>query len=140
MKVKQIGKKRFLVVLEKGEEVIDCLTKFSKDYKVNFASFQAIGAVSFITIGNYKIDKKAYQWMDFKGDLEVTSLLGNISSLDVKPFIHAHVNISDEGFNCFGGHLKKALVSGTLEVIVDLCDELIKRKFSDEIGLNLLDI
>lgn len=139
MKVKQVGQK-FLIVLEMGEEVINSLTNFSKEYKINFGSFQAIGAVSFAAIGNYEVDKKTYHWKDFKGNLEVTSLLGNIASLDGKIVIHTHINISDENFNCFGGHLKEALVSGTLEVVVEVNDELIERKFNDEIGLNLLDI
>ena len=129
-----------VVKLEKGDEVIACLTNFAKDEQIKLAKFFGIGAVSSITVGFYQLPKKTYVWREFIEELEVTSLLGNIAILDSEPFIHAHINVSDKNFNVYGGHLKKAIVGATLEVVVELIDGEVERKFSDEIGLNLLNL
>ena len=39
----------------------------------------------------------------------------------------------------FGGHLTRAVVSATCEMIVEVSDGIIERKFNDEVGLNLFE-
>ncbi len=139
MSFKKFGLK-YILTIDKGEEVINAITKFAKKENIKLATFSGIGAVSSATIGYYELSTKSYRGKDFSGNLEVTSLLGNIAILKGEQFVHSHITISDENLNVFGGHLKQAVVGVTLEVVVELIDGEIERKFSDEIGLNLLDI
>lgn len=54
--------------------------------------------------------------------------------------LHLHIVLGDEKFQAYGGHLKNAVVSATCEIAIFELDSKIKRKYDDEIGLNLLDI
>ena len=70
-------------------------------------------------------------------------LIGNITEKDKNPYLHIHINFSNEEGNCFGGHLVKAIISATCEVIIteSIIDEIensVNREFNKEIGLNLL--
>ena len=49
-----------------------------------------------------------------------------ISTVDGKPFIHAHVALGDNTFAVRGGHLKEAVVAAACEVVLV--------RFRDEIG------
>lgn len=139
MRYKKFGM-RYIVKIDKGEEIVSLLSSFAKKEDIKLATFSAIGAVSNVTIGSYELSSKSYHWKDFSGDLEVNSLFGNITLLKSEQFIHAHINISDENLNVFGGHLKQAIVGVTLEVVLELIDGEVERKFNGEIGLNLLDL
>lgn len=133
-------KSRYILKLERGEEVVESITSFAKQEGIDNALVSAIGAVDKITLGFYELKTKSYHWRDFTGDLEVTSLTGNITLLEGSPFLHAHLTIADENLNSFGGHLKEARVGVTLEVIIEKLDSNISRKMDREIGLNLLDL
>ena len=48
------------------------------------------------------------------------------------------MSAGDEKGHVFGGHLNRAVVSATCEMVINVIDGSVDRKFSDEIGLNLL--
>ncbi|MBI3485777.1 DNA-binding protein [Candidatus Daviesbacteria bacterium] len=109
MKVKQI-KDKFIIRLEKDEKLVEELILFCQQYNIKQGLILGIGALSQVTIGYYKLATKNYHFQDFSGDLEVTSLIGNIALLKDKPMIHLHINISDESFKVYGGHLKEGVI------------------------------
>ena len=72
--------------------------------------------------------------------LELTSLLGNISHIDDQPFAHLHATFGTNKYETYSGHLSKATVSATAEIVITMTNLDINRKFNDEIGLNLLNL
>lgn len=64
----------------------------------------------------------------------------HFSIFEGKLLIHLHTSLSDEAMRGFGGHLVKATVSATLEVIIEKFDTTFEKKFSEEIGLKLFDL
>ncbi len=72
--------------------------------------------------------------------VELTSLLGNISRLDNGHFAHLHATFGTQSYETFSGHLAKAIVSATAEIILTVTDWDIQRSFNDAVGLNLLDL
>ena len=58
--------------------------------------------------------------------------------MDGEVYLHMHVNLGNDEHKSFAGHLNSAFVSATVEVIIDAFEGEVDRKFSDEIGLNLL--
>lgn len=132
--------KNYIVArLDKGEEIVEGIKTISEKEGVKLGKFSAIGAVNEIVLGLFKTKEKEYISNKFKGDYEIVSLAGNISLMNGETYIHAHMSISDIDNKCFGGHCNSAVVSATCELIIEKIEGEIDRKFSDEIGLNLIE-
>lgn len=132
----------FFVVLERGEEVIETLRRFSEENDVHWATFHAIGAVEDVEIGYFDLETRSYIFEAEQGPFEVASLDGNISELNEEPLIHAHTVLSRcDGTNaCIGGHLRSARVALTLEVSIWEVTQPLLRSPDEETGLNLLRV
>jgi len=131
---------KYIIKLTRGEKVLEELTKFCEIEGIKFGVLRAIGAVRGAELGYYDLDNKKYSYKKMDGDYEIASLTGNVAYLDNKPFIHAHVVLSDANFQCFGGHLKEAAVGAVCEVFLEPLEGKVTRKMDEEIGLNLMDL
>lgn len=139
MKFKRFGHK-FIVRIDKGEEIVEKLKEFCKEQKIKLGSISGIGAINKATIGLFETKTKKYHSKELRGGYEITSLTGNISTLKGEVYLHLHINLSDSNYNSLGGHLSSAIVSGTCEVIIESIEGEIEREFREEIGLNLYQI
>ena len=52
-------------------------------------------------------------------------------------YTHLHMSAGDVEGKVFGGHLNKAIVSATCEMIINIIDDTVDRYKDEEIGLNL---
>ena len=52
-------------------------------------------------------------------------------------YSHLHMSAGDDKGQVFGGHLNKAIVSATCEMIINIIDGTVDREYNEEIGLNL---
>ena len=123
---------KIIARIDRGEEICEQLKVICEKEGVTLASVSAIGAVGDFTVGVFKANT-------FTGDYEIVSLLGNVTELDGKFYSHLHMSAGDEEGKVFGGHLNRAVVSATCEMVIEVMDGRVDRKFSDEIGLNLLE-
>lgn len=96
-----------------------------------------MGAVNDITVGVFKTAEKEYLGNDFRGDMEIVSLTGTISTMDGQAYTHLHMSAGNMEGHVFGGHLNRAVVSATCEMVVTVIPGEVDRAFSEEIGLNL---
>ena len=129
----------YAVRVERGEDVIEALTKFAEEKKIKNASISGIGAADKIEVGLYNVDERAYHSEIFEGEMEVTSFMGNITEMNGKPYLHLHITFSDETMKNFGGHLNYCRISGTGEIYLTCYEETIDRFYDDEeTGLNLM--
>lgn len=131
---------RYIIRLEKGDEIISSLIDFCLENRISFATFNAIGAVSRIKLALYKLDKKEYLHKSFDGPFEIASMYGNICEMDGNFIVHSHGVFSDINFDGKAGHVGSAIISATGEIALQSYKNVIFRKKNDEIGLNLLDI
>ena len=130
-------KKYYVMRVDKGEEIVQTLKQFCEVQGIRLGKVTGIGAVNKATIGFFDTDTKQYHSIELKGDHEITSLMGNISTMNGEVYLHLHANISDTKYNTYGGHLNAAVVSATAEIMIEAIDGEVDRAFSDEIGLNL---
>ncbi|MFP4662565.1 MAG: PPC domain-containing DNA-binding protein [Halanaerobiales bacterium] len=130
-------KNKYVLRLEKGEEIVSTLKNFCGENNVKLASVSGIGAVDNAEIGLFDTKNKEYYSKKLSGDHEVTSLSGNVSTKDGEIYLHLHINLADEEYNTKGGHLSSAVISGTGELVIDIIDGIVEREFNEEVGLNL---
>lgn len=130
----------YTIRLEKGEQIIQTLSKFCNEENVHSAMLMGIGAVENAELGFYHLDRKDYSWQNFEKAMEVVSLTGNVTQVENEPFLHIHAVLSDENFMAIGGHLKEGTVNATLEIFMQTLSTPISRTLDEEIGLKLLHL
>ena len=131
---------KILVSLERGDEILHSIYTVADEVDIKFGWINGIGAAKNITLGSYPMEIKNYIKKEFKGEFELTSLMGNISTKDGNPFVHIHANISDEECNGYGGHLFSGTITATGELIIFLSNSVINREKSSNIGLYLWNL
>ncbi len=137
MDYRQAGQKWFLRI-DKGEEVLETLAAFCRQKGNTLGSISGIGAAGQITLGLFETKTKTYKATDLTGDFEITALTGNVTTKEGEVYLHVHATLSDIECRAYGGHLNKALISGTCEVVIDQVQGGIEREFNADIGLNLM--
>ena len=130
-------KDRYILRLDKGEEVVETLKNFCEKNNIKLANINAIGATNKVKVGLFNVDKKEYISKVFEGNFEITSLIGTVSTMKEETYLHLHTNFSDENCNLYGGHLNMCYISATCEMVIEKIEGKIDREFSAEIGLNL---
>ncbi len=70
-----------LLVLEKGEDIVECITTFADDQDLTFTSVSGIGACDDVVLKFFNLIMKQYEEKHITESSELTSLLGNISRL-----------------------------------------------------------
>jgi hypothetical protein len=138
MQYRRFGDK-IVARIDKGEEILQQLEAICRAESVQLANINALGAVGDFTVGLFKTAEKKYYSNDFRGDFEIVSLTGTVTTKDGEFYAHIHMSAGDAEGHVFGGHLNRAVVSATCEMVIFLIDGRVERKFNDEVGLNLFE-
>ncbi len=125
--------------MDAGEEILEQLKVVATKEHIKLASLSALGAINEFTVGVFDTDEKKYYANEFKGTYEIVSLSGTITSMNQEYYVHLHLSAGDREGKVFGGHLNKAIVSATCEMVITVIDGVVERKFSEEVGLNLFE-
>jgi predicted DNA-binding protein with PD1-like motif len=72
--------------------------------------------------------------------MEVLTLNGDITIFNDQHKIHAHVVLGKEDGTAHGGHLIKAIVHPTLEIILNESPVYLERQMNEELGISLIKI
>ena len=136
----QRGLKTFALVFDKNEEAKESLLRFATENELRGAQVTAIRAFSDVMLGFFDREKKSYQEIPIKEQVEVLSFVGNIIEKDGKPMLHAHVVIGKPDGTAHGGHFLNGRVWPTLEMIVSEMPVHLRRVRDEETGLPLIDL
>lgn len=136
MEYRRFGNK-IIARIDKGEEILTTIKEISLKENIKLASVQALGATDEFTVGVYKVDEKKYYANEFKGYFEIVSLTGTINTMNGEFYTHIHMSAGNDKGEVFGGHLNKAVVSATCEMVIDIIDGRVDRKYDEETGLNV---
>ena len=105
---------------------------------IRLASVEALGATDDFTVGVYDIAAKHYDSKTFTGPFEIVSLTGTITEKDGAFYQHLHLSAGNKNCEVFGGHLNRAVVSATCEMVIRILPGAVNRATDPETGINLL--
>jgi uncharacterized protein len=126
-----------IVLVERGEKVIEKLTLYCKQQGISAGYLTAIGAVEEAEIAHYTVDSKEYSTTILKEPMEIANLTGNVSSIDGEPYLHCHITLGKKDFSVVCGHLKEAKVHAVCEVYIFPVELHLERRKDEGIGLNV---
>jgi uncharacterized protein len=133
------GLRTFAIVFATDDEAMRGLTDFAAEHRLKAAQFTAIGALSRVVVAFFDWKSKEYQHMPIEEQVEVLSLVGDISQERGAPKVHAHVVVGKADATAHGGHLIEARVRPTLEVVLTEMPRHLQRRFDSTSGLSLID-
>lgn len=123
--------------IDKGEEILQKVKELALCENIKLASVNALGATNDFTVGVYNTEEKKYYANSFKGSFEISSLTGTINTMNDGFYAHFHMSAGNDKGEVFGGHLNRAVVSATCEMIINVIDGRVDRFADEDTGLNL---
>ena len=123
--------------IDKGEEILEKIKEIALKENIKLANINALGATNDFNVGVFKVDEKKYYSNEFKGNFEIVSLTGTINTMNGEFYTHIHMSAGNDKGEVFGGHLNRAIVSATCEIIINIIEGEVDRYFNEDIGLNL---
>lgn len=132
------GTRTFVLVFERGDEVVEGLRRFAREHELKTARFTGIGALSEVKLAFFDPDTKEYEEIPVGEQVEVLTLMGNVAQHGGKAKIHAHMVVGKRDGEALGGHLLEARVEPTLEVTLVEAPEYLEREIEEQSGLPLI--
>ena len=124
--------------VDRGEEILEQLKAVCLKANVKLASVSGIGAINDLTSGVWDVERKEYFSNHFTGVYEVANLVGTITTMNGEYYAHIHISAGDSQGHMVGGHLNRAVVSATCEMVIRVIRGQVDRAFDEGVGLNLL--
>lgn len=133
------GQRTYAVILETGDEAVACLQQFARNERISAAQITGIGALSAAKLNYFDWEKKEYQPIPVREQVEVASLVGDIAlSPAGEPTLHIHAVLGRRDGTALAGHLAEAYVRPTLEIILSEPPVHLQKVHDPESGLALI--
>jgi len=133
------AQRTFAVVLETGEEAMECLSALAKEQRIFAAQITGIGAFSEVVLKYFDWEVKEYLDNRVGEQVEVASLIGDVA-LDPsgEPSVHVHLVVGRRDGTALAGHLGSGVVRPTLEIIVEESPAHLRKRKDPQTGLALI--
>jgi predicted DNA-binding protein with PD1-like motif len=131
--------KEYAVIFGEGDEAFAGLLAFAEKYQVKSGHFTAIGGLNRATLAWFDPQRKMFKKISINGQVEVTSMIGDIALYQGKPVVHTHMVVGTSDGTTRGGHVLNAYVSPTLEVMVTVDPSAMQKRLDPDTGLILID-
>lgn len=125
----------YVLRLLPGEELKEGIRHICQAKRLTNTWFFGIGACDEVELALFDKTKRGYRTKMFKTQLELVQVSGNVSA---DGMVHAHGTFADKKFNTIGGHIERAVISVTGEIILIPLAGKLERVYDQRTGLNLL--
>ena len=130
----------FVLVLAPDESIVDGIMEFARTEGVRAARLTAIGGFAKAVLGYFSRDRLSYEHIPIDEQVELLSFVGDITTKDGEPLLHAHVVVGHRDGHTTGGHLIAATVWPTVELFADVYSDPIVKKQRAELGIATIEI
>jgi hypothetical protein len=128
----------FFERLQHDADLLLAIENIFKQHDMRMGCFAVIGAVKGAHIAFYNQEEKQYIDTMIDKPAEILSCIGNVSEIEGKISVHAHIKLGYEDSSARGGHLLEGTVIFAAELFgVALEGEQLQRTFDEVTGLNL---
>lgn len=131
---------------DKGDEILSLIMDICRKEHILSATYSGIGCCSDIVVAAIIPENNEFMEHKKSGVLELTSLMGNITS-DAQDTIYHHTHAmftyhnSNNELSTIGGHLTKAVVLYTAEIkITPVENGVIRRKKDNQTGISVWNL
>ena len=131
---------RVQIRFESGEHVAAALLAWLKAQGIGYATMTGLGAVNSATVSYWDAETREYEPHQLEGQMEVVSLIGNVSVKEDEPFTHIHVTLGRRDLSIVGGHFNDAIVHPNLELCVRPEAQAVERTLDETCGLYLMKL
>jgi hypothetical protein len=133
----QIGR-IFLERLPYEGDLLTVLHEFCRQQQVQTGILSVIGAVKQGVFSCYDQGKQVYETVTLEEELEIVHCQGNVSLLDGRPLVHAHISFSRANGETLSGHLMGGTILFAGELVLrELLGPARNRRKDPVTGLNL---
>jgi uncharacterized protein len=133
------GLRTLVAVFDTGDKVMAGLKELATRERLDAAQFSAIGALADAELAYFDWEKKEYQPIPVKEQVEVAAMLGDVAVDDEgRPALHAHLVLGRRDGGALAGHLVEATVRPTLEVVITETPRHLHRRKDQATGLSLI--
>jgi predicted DNA-binding protein with PD1-like motif len=108
----------YIFRINKGKDLLEALTDFCHDNQIKCGIINGIGSLESAALAYFDPSKKKYEKHAVNEQAEVLSLLGNVSIMDNRSNVHAHLTVSDKKGVVTGGHLQHGCKVFAVEVYI----------------------
>lgn len=121
--------------LSEDENLLEAILHVAKNRQISSGIFLLIGSLKKAKVGFFRGGR--YETISIDEPLEIVSCMGNISLKESEPFVHAHIAVSNEKGEVFGGHVMPGcVVAATGElVLLEALNGKLRRKLDTKTGL-----
>lgn len=125
--------------LKGGSRIPEDVVALASSEKIATGLVTAIGGVSRVRLAYYNHESKKYEEHDYEEHMEITSLGGNITVKDGKPFLHVHGTFGRRDLSLIGGHVISASIFPLLELVVTPTENVATRAYDESLGLSVIE-
>lgn len=143
MQARQMGEgngvETHVIILETGDEAMECLKLYAVQHNLDSASFSAIGAFERATLAYFDWEKREYLPIPVDEQTEVAAFTGDIViGPDGETVVHVHVVLGRRDGSALAGHLHEGFVRPTLEIVLTETPGTLGKRLDPESGLPLI--
>jgi uncharacterized protein len=136
--INEVPERTIALVFRQGDEVVSNLQRFAQEHALTASRISAIGAFERATLAYFDWERKDYQHIPVDEQVEVLSLNGDVALDGDQPKLHLHAVLGRRDGSTVGGHLLRATVRPTLEVLLIESPGYLRRVHDPESGLALI--
>lgn len=131
---------RVQIRFDSGEHIATSLLAWLKTEGIGYATMTGLGAVSGATVSYWNAETREYEQHQLDEQMEVLSLIGNVSIKEGEPFTHIHVTLGRRDLSIVGGHFNDATVHPNIELWVRPEAGAVERVLDETCGLYLMKL